>query len=159
VDRYGDTFGAHHPLSLVAQSNLAIIYRALGETREAHKVDEAVLADMSRLLGPKHGYTLCVASNFTNDLVLAHNLTGARDLSLRTLEISREVRGDRHPYTLSCAVNAALDLQATGQEADGLALLDETIAEFANVLGPNHPETIDAGRFKRAECDIEPPPT
>ena len=56
-------------------------------------------------------------------------------------------------------MNAALDLQATGQEASGLALLDTTIAEFTKVLGSSHPETIDAGRFKRAECDIEPPPT
>jgi glycosyltransferase involved in cell wall biosynthesis len=159
VTRYGNTFGPRHPLSLVAQSNLAIIYRALGETREAHRIDGAVLEDMTALLGAEHGYTLCVATSVANDLVLAHDVTRARELSARTLEISRRVRGDRHPYTLSCAVNAALDLQATGQEANGLVAFDTAIADFAEVLGTEHPETIDAGRFKRAECDIEPPPT
>jgi hypothetical protein len=56
-------------------------------------------------------------------------------------------------------VNAALDLQATGEEADGQTLLDDTIAKLEAVFGPDHPETLDAGRFRRAECDIEPPPT
>ncbi|WP_433296030.1 FxSxx-COOH system tetratricopeptide repeat protein [Actinoplanes sp. CA-030573] len=159
AQRYGKTFGVRHPLALVAQSNLAIIYRALGESREARKIGDTVLDDMTELLGATHGYTLCAASGVANDRVLAHDVNGARELSVRTLEVSREVRGEHHPYTLSCAVNAALDLQATGQEANGLALFDATIADFAAVLGPKHPETVDAGRFKRAECDIEPPPT
>ncbi|WP_433825491.1 FxSxx-COOH system tetratricopeptide repeat protein [Actinoplanes sp. CA-015351] len=159
VTRYEGTFGRSHPLSLVARSNLAIIYRGLGENREARRVGEQVLEEMTQVLGARHGYTLCAATGVANDLVLAHDVKAARELSTRTLEISREVRGDHHPYTLSCAVNTALDLQATGQDASGIALLDATTADFAAVLGADHPETIDAGRFKRAECDIEPPPT
>ncbi len=73
--------------------------------------------------------------------------------------MSRKVRGDEHPYTLSCVTNVAFDLQATGDEVKGQALLDQAIAALGRILGADHPETVDAARGKRAECDIEPPPT
>jgi hypothetical protein len=53
----------------------------------------------------------------------------------------------------------AFDRQATRDTDAGQALLDETIEALGQVLGPEHPETVDAARGKRAECDIEPPPT
>jgi tetratricopeptide (TPR) repeat protein len=159
VERYGRVFGERHPLTLVATVNLAIILRALAETREARRLDEATAEGMRTALGAEHGYTLCVINNLANDLVLAHDLDGARQLSVSTLETSRRVRGERHPYTLACATNTALDMLVAGDEAEGQALLDSTVGAFADVLGPDHPETIDARRFKRAECDIEPPPT
>src|SRR5262249_59834252 len=97
------------------------------------------------------------ASNLANDLVLSRELDAARNLSARTLEISRHVRGEEHPYTLLCAVNAALDLQATGDEAAGQSLLGHTLEVLGRWLGPEHPETLDAGRYRRAECAIDPP--
>jgi hypothetical protein len=159
VARYDRTFGARHPLTLAAATNLAIILRALGEWREARAMDERTLEALREALGAEHPYTLCVASNLANDLVLGHDLAAARELSERTLAVSRRVRGDGHPYTLACATNVAFDRQATRDEAAGQALLDETIEALGRVLGPEHPETLDAARGKRAECDIEPPPT
>jgi tetratricopeptide (TPR) repeat protein len=157
VDRYVSSFGERHPLTLAATANLAIILRAMGEHDEARAKDETTLAAMTEVLGAEHGYTLCVANNFANDLA-RNDPTAARELSQRTLEISRRVRGDQHPYTLACAVNAALDLREVDRAA-GQALLDKTQRELATVLGPQHPETLDAIGARRAECDIEPPPT
>ena len=159
VSRYDRTFGPRHPLTLAAATNLAIILRALGDWREARAMDERTLEALQEKLGAEHPYTLCVANNLSNDLVLAHELAAARELSERTLAVSRRVRGDGHPYTLACATNVAFDLQATHEEAAGQALLDETVEALGRALGPEHPETLDAARGKRAECDIEPPPT
>jgi tetratricopeptide (TPR) repeat protein len=159
VMRYRRHFGPDHPLTLVAQGNLAIILRAVGELREARALDESTVEEITRKLGARHPYTLCVVSNRANDLFFAHDVAGARAVSENILEVSRDVRGHNHPYTLACATNAALDMQATGAETAGQQLLDETVASFGRVLGADHPETIDASRFKRAECDIEPPPT
>jgi tetratricopeptide (TPR) repeat protein len=159
VSRYEATFGPRHPLTLAAATNLGVILRALGEWREARALDERTLDALAEAVGAEHPYTLCVASNLSNDLVLGHELNEARELSERTLAISRRVRGDGHPYTLACATNVAFDLQATREEEAGQALLDETVAALGRVLGPEHPETVDAARGKRAECDIEPPPT
>lgn len=159
VERYTRIFGQRHPFTLAAATNLAIILRAVGERRAARSRDEATLAALSDVLGKEHPYALCVANNLANDLVLDCELGAARELSQLTLGLSRRIRGYAHPYTLACAVNAANDLRHTGDEAAGQQLLAETIAVLRDVLGPDHPDTVDAARGKRAECDIEPPPT
>jgi hypothetical protein len=158
VDRYCRAFGMRHPLTLAAMTNRAIILRALGELKEARELDEVTLATMREVLGHEHPHTLCAATNLSNDLVLHHDLAGARALSEATLAVSRRVRGDDHPYTLACALNTGFDRQATGDAGDE-SLLNRTLATLDAVLGPDHPERIDAGRWKRAECDIEPPPS
>ena len=114
---------------------------------------------LQEVLGDEHPFTLCAANNYASCLVLDHKLSPARELCDRTLEISRGVRGDRHPDTLACAVNAAFTKQATEGDAAAQRSIAEALGVLAQVLGPNHPDTIDATRGKRAECDIEPPPT
>lgn len=156
---YRRVFGDEHPLTLAAATNTAIVHRALGEHREAFDLDNQTFQALTRTLGENHGYTLCAASNHANNLAQAHDATAARDLSEKTLDLSRSARGRRHPYTLSCAVNTAFDRIATGDAVSGQALLDETIVALSEILGPDHPEAVDASRGKRAECDIEPPPT
>ncbi|MDR7324717.1 FxSxx-COOH system tetratricopeptide repeat protein [Catenuloplanes niger] len=159
LTKYRRVFGDEHPLTLAASTNTAIILRALGEHRDAFDLDERTLRSLTNALGAEHGYTLCAASNHSNNLAQAHDLQAARDLSRKTLELSRSVRGVEHPYTLACAVNSALDLVASGDSVQGRELLDETVLAMSRTLGPDHPETVDVGRGKRAECDIEPPPT
>lgn len=156
---YEELYGPRHPLTLSAAVNLAIIHRALGDDLDARALDEATLEIMREVLGSAHPYLLCLMSNYGNDLARAHRLTQARELSSQLLEVSTRVRGVQHPYTLHCATNAALDMIDTGDEADGLALLTDTVAALERVLGKNHPETEAARKHKRAECDIEPPPT
>jgi hypothetical protein len=122
-------------------------------------MDTRTVDALTRLLGEEHPYALCAAANLTNDLAAAHELAEARALSEKVYERSCRRREEMHPYTLSCAVNLAADLQLTGDEFEGQALLDRTLTELQRRLGANHPETADARRGKRAECDIEPPPT
>jgi hypothetical protein len=159
VTRYRRAFGEKHPLTLTASINAGIILRSLGDVDEAREIDEAAHQSMVTILGPEHGYTLCAANSLANDLALAHETDAARRLSADTLVASRRARGDRHPYTLLCAVNAGFDLVATGEAESGRAELTGAVAGLVDLLGDNHPETLDARRGRRAECDIEPPPT
>lgn len=159
MGRYQRVFGEDHPLSLAAAVNHAILLRRLGEHDRARESDERTHTRMADLLGPEHGYTLCAASNLANDLALAGDASAARRLSETTLATSRRSRGGRHPYTAACAVNAALDMIAAGEPDEGEARLDEAVGLLGEILGTDHPETVDALQRRRAECDIEPPPT
>jgi tetratricopeptide (TPR) repeat protein len=159
VARYRRVFGEKHPLSLTAAINLAVIHRALGNLQEARELDETTHSVMVATLGAEHGYTLCAANNLANDLALSHEPREARRLSAETLAASRRSRGEAHPYTLLCAVNAGFDLLAVGETDSGRTELATAVEALSELLGPDHPETLDARRGKRAECDIEPPPT
>lgn len=157
--RYRRVFGEKHPLTLTASTNLAIILRGLGDLQAARQLDETTHSLMVATLGAEHGYTLCAANNLANDLALSHDQAGARALSAETLAASRRSRGPAHPYTLLCAINAGFDLLAAGDTDGGRDELKAAIDALSDLLGPEHPETLDARRGKRAECDIEPPPT
>ncbi|BFU46642.1 FxSxx-COOH system tetratricopeptide repeat protein [Krasilnikovia sp. MM14-A1004] len=159
VDRYLRVFGDDHPLTLAATSNLAVVLRASGDHDRARRLDERTYARMRTVLGDTHGYTLCVISGLANDYAAAGDAPGARRWSDTALTTSRTSRGDRHPYTLACEVNAALSLMADGDDDAGRTLLDRAVAGLTEVLGVDHPETVAAGEQRRAECDIEPPPT
>ena len=159
TNRYRRVFGEKHPLTLTALVNSAVILRALGDLAEARQLDENAHATMVATLGAEHGYTLCAASGLANDLALTNETEAAQQLSAATLSISRRSRGERHPYTQLCAVNAGFDLVAAGNRENGEAEITAAIASLTDLLGPSHPEALDARRGKRAECDIEPPPT
>ena len=159
VGRYGRNFGDRHPLSLTAAINLAIILRALGDTERARELDEKTYSAMVETLGDEHGFTLCAANSVANDLALAGERSAAQRLSAETLRKSRRSRGDDHPYTLLCAVNAGFDLMEVGEAESGRSELATALDALSDLLGAEHPETLDARRGKRAECDIEPPPT
>lgn len=166
VTRYRRIFGERHPLTLVALVNTAVIQRGLGNLIEARQIDENAYATMVATLGAEHGYTLCAAIGLANDFAAAGETGAARQLSDETVTISRRSRGERHPYTLLCAVNAGFDRIAAGERENGQTELESgqtelatAIAALSDLLGPSHPECLDARRGKRAECDIEPPPT
>jgi tetratricopeptide (TPR) repeat protein len=159
LTRYRRAFGEKHPLALTAAVNAAVIFRNLGDIGEARKLDESAHALMAASLGAEHGYTLCAANGLANDLALAGETAAAQRLSAETLAASRRSRGDRHPYTLLCAVNAGFDLMSTGETESGRIELASAVEGLTELLGAGHPEALDAGRGKRAECDIEPPPT
>jgi len=50
-------FGADHTDTLTARRDLASSYRAAGRAEEGRKLQEALVADLERLLGPDHPAT------------------------------------------------------------------------------------------------------
>lgn len=159
LDGYRRKFGPRHWLTLAAQVNQGIILRLLRE-REAGELERATFHALTATVGEEHPFTLCAAVNYASSLSLSHEVGAAWELTERTLEISRRVRGEEHPDTLACALNAALDQQTTGGETSGQQQqLDAVLDTYQRILGPDHPDTVDAIRGKRADCDLEPPPT
>jgi tetratricopeptide (TPR) repeat protein len=158
LEGYRRKFGPRHWLTLAAQVNQGIILRLLRE-REAGELERATFHALTATVGEEHPFTLCAAVNYASSLSLGHEVVAARELTERTLEISQRVRGEDHPDTLACALNAALDEQASGEDPAGQQRLDSVMDAFQRVLGADHPDTIDAIRGKRADCDLEPPPT
>ena len=163
IKGYQQVFGDRHRLTLAAQVNFGIIQRLLGERRTAHNLERDTFHALTADLGPEHPYTLSAASNYATSLLADHQVRESHELTSRTLEISRSIRGEEHPDTLACAVNAAINQQdAAAEPADQSTAqlrFDNVIDTLERVLGKEHPDTIDAIRGKRADCDIEPPPT
>ncbi len=159
VSRYQAAFGPGHPFTLAARVNLAIAQRAIGDAAAALRLNEATLSSLEQSLGPLHSYTLCCASSLANDLAALGEHDRARELSERTWQRSQEIRPARHPYALACAVNFAYDLRRTGEAQRGEELLEVTLEQIREVLGEDHPETAQIERGRRAESDIEPPPS
>jgi hypothetical protein len=159
VARYRRVFGDKHPLSLTAAINLAVIHRSQGNLQVTRELDETPHSVMVATLGAEHGHTLCAANNLANDLALGHEPREARRLPAETLIASRRSRGEEHPHPLRCAVNAGIDLLAVGETDSGRSELATVVDSLSELLGSDHPEILDARRGKRAEGDIEPPPT
>jgi hypothetical protein len=145
----------------VCQANLAVTLRASGEVAEARRLNTEAEFQLRQLLGERHPYTLCAATNLASDLAAAGDYDGACQLSEITLELSQHesVRGPDHPYTLGCALNHALDLLAVGRADDATDLWHRTHNRFVVVLGPDHPDSLQARERRRIDADIEPPPT
>ncbi|MEJ3748666.1 FxSxx-COOH system tetratricopeptide repeat protein [Actinomycetes bacterium KLBMP 9797] len=167
LGRYKSDFGERHPLTLVAMVNEALIRRARGELGEARALDEHCFAELAEVLAPDHPYTLCAGTSLATDLSLAGDHDAALALSTRMLRASRETSGGPdpardgfdHPYVLTRAVNLAHDLRATGATEEGDALFAESFDALRRYLGADHHEVVALAEGRRAEGDIESPPT
>ncbi len=78
-------------------------------------------------------------------------MVAAWELTERTLEVSRRVRGEDHPDTLACAFNAALDEQTAEGDTGGQQRWNGARCVPARAWC-DHPDTVDAIRGKRADA-------
>lgn len=159
LDLYRAKFGDEHPFTLACASNLTTVWRAVDRVEEARTMGASTLDALERTLGSEHPYSLCSASNMSNNLFILGRHEAARELSEQVLARSLRVRSPDHPYTLACAANLCLDLDATGKPAEAAALRHDTRERMQRKLGADHPEVLGFDRGRRAECDIEVPPT
>lgn len=154
---YTNLYGPDHGLTLCAAVNEAVVHRALGNDRDALALDEAIIADMERVLGPGHPFAISAYVNYGSDLSRAHRLEEALQTTRSVWEQSARLRGERHPYTLHAANNLALDMIACGQADEGEQLHRTTVAQLEQVYGVGHHEPVAAQRYRRMECELEPP--
>jgi tetratricopeptide (TPR) repeat protein len=156
---YEEGFGANHPFTLACAINRGIIWRALNRVDDALAFDRATLDSLKGVLGDNHPYTLCALTSLSNNLSMAGDHAEARLVSQDVYDRSRRARPEDHPYTLACATNLAVDLEATGATAEAATLRLDTKRRLQHTLGREHPSTVNMERGRRAECDIEVPPT
>jgi hypothetical protein len=159
VRGYQQVMGEEHGFTGCAMTNHAVLIRLTGHPQGAREVNQEALGILTRAFGDAHRYTLSCAVNLASDLAAMGELEAARDRDEQTFALLRQTSGEDHPYTLSCAVNLALDLRALNERARFRELIAETLERYRLTLGESHPETMAAAARRRADCDIEPPPS
>jgi hypothetical protein len=153
---------------LVAQSNLAGTYEALGRP-EALQMNRDVYSGWLRLHGEEHEKTLRAASNYAVSLKNLERFEEAKSLLRKTVPVARRVLGESHESTLTTRL-----VYAKALYKDPVATLDdlrEAVSTFEDagriarrVLGGAHPVTgYMEGDLQKAraalrarEGDVEP---
>jgi Tetratricopeptide repeat len=103
------------PLVLRLQTQLANVYRSLGQYEHARDIDEAVLARERRILGMQHPRTLMTARSYGADLRWVGNFERARDEDGATWQAVIQQLGDHHLLALTTSGNLALSELLAGE--------------------------------------------
>jgi hypothetical protein len=128
---------------LIAQSNLANTYEALGRP-EALQMKQDVYSGCLRLYGEEDGDTMIAASNHANCLLTAKRFDEAKPLLRKVIPVARRILGESHITTLrmrGCYAQALYkDSGATLDDLHEAVTTLEDVALIARrVLGGAHP--------------------
>ncbi|MFI6067974.1 FxSxx-COOH system tetratricopeptide repeat protein [Micromonospora sp. NPDC051227] len=141
--------------------NRANILRSRGGFNEARDLDEAVLAEQLRLLGPLHPHSLMTAGGLGADLRALGRYAEALERDRSTYASWFQVFGEDHPRTLSAANDLAVSYRLVGDYRSARRWDDEVHQRRRLVLGPTHPGTLasavrlgsdlrEAGEYERS---------
>ncbi|MBM0234522.1 tetratricopeptide repeat protein [Micromonospora sp. STR1_7] len=120
----------------------ANILRSMGRFDEARELDEVVLAEQRRLLGPLHPHSLLTAGSLAGDLRALGRYTEALERDRSTHASWVQVFGEDHLRTLSAANNLAVSYRLAGDHRSARRWDDEVHQRRRLVLGPTHPYTL-----------------
>ena len=136
--------GAPTSCILAQESNLALMYRALGRDEQALRLKRDVYYGYVKLLGEEHEETLLVAENYALSLIDLRRFEEAKALLRKTILVAQRVQGKTDARTLKLQAT-----HATALYSDDGATLDDvreavmTLAETAStmrrVLADAHP--------------------
>ncbi|WP_144126887.1 FxSxx-COOH system tetratricopeptide repeat protein [Catellatospora sichuanensis] len=144
-----------HPLTMVAQVNLAAVQRARGRWQAARDTGRQAAEQLDGMLGASHPYAISAAVNHATDLALTGDRTGAVEASRAVYATAVDALGPGHPTSLAAGTNLALDLVAVGAPDDELR--ERTLAGWQDLLG-EHEFVARWARGSRVECDLDPIP-
>jgi tetratricopeptide (TPR) repeat protein len=120
----------------------AFLASAQGDYAGARRLEERVMAVMTRVLGDEHPDTLASINNLAATLWDQGDHAGARRLQERVLEARTRVLGEEHPDTLVSMNNLALTLAAQGDHAGARRIQERVLEARTRVLGEEHPDTL-----------------
>lgn len=146
LSRYRDAplFGALHPATISATSQLGLIRHAQGALAEARELQEEALQAARPVLGEEHKNTLSILNNLGLTMELQGDVAEARELRKEILEARRRAFGAEHPETLAAADNLAMSLRAMGEYERALTLQEQTLEVTRRVLGERHRDVMIA---------------
>jgi len=142
IDLRRRVLGAEHSETLVAQWNLAVLYRAQGKLTEAEHLLHPTLEAQLRLLGPDSQQTTSSQDSLASVYAAQGRQSEAEPLYRASWESSRRVLGAEHADTLVSQVNLAKLYIDQGKVAEGEPLLVSGLEAQRRVLGPEHPHTL-----------------
>ncbi|MEV6842191.1 tetratricopeptide repeat protein, partial [Actinoplanes sp. NPDC051411] len=139
----GNVSADHELVDLLLIGDRAATYRQFqGQIDIAIVQFQAVLADLRRVLGEGHPYTLISRNN----LALAYRVAGRTVEAIAELEAVlaslRRVLGEGHPSTLTARSNLASGYQDAGRTVEAVAEFEAVLADQRRVLGEDHPDTL-----------------
>ena len=138
--------GVREEIILVAQSNLANSYGALGRGEEALRLKRDVYSGRLELNGEEHEKTLLVANNYAASLKELGRFEEARSLLRKTIPVARRVLGEGDRLTLKMRMIYAKalykdDAATLDDLREAVTTLVETERTARRVLGGAHPVT------------------
>jgi hypothetical protein len=137
-----DAYGAEHPDTLAARTQLARWTGRAGDAARARDQYTELLPIMERVLGAENPDNLTVRDYLATTTGEAGDAAGARDQFAALLPIEERVLGPEHPDTLTARSNLAA---WTGEAGDAAGARDQCAALLPireRVLGPEHPDTL-----------------
>ncbi|HNX50202.1 MAG TPA: serine/threonine-protein kinase [Thermoanaerobaculaceae bacterium] len=139
----GTRLGPDNEATLLAELNLATLFRSQGRFKEATPLIERNAEATRRLLGPEAKGTLDAVGNLANHYQEAGDPARAEGLRRRNLEVRRRVFGEKAPETISDLNNLANDVALQGRFEEAAALNTKVLALKEEVYGPEHPSTLN----------------
>ncbi|KAJ7107926.1 hypothetical protein C8R44DRAFT_986984, partial [Mycena epipterygia] len=130
--------GEENPETILTMSNLAEIYKQLGQLKEAAELLERVMKKQKQVLGDDHLHTLLTMNNLVHTYFELSRFQEAKELELAVMNTQKQVLGADHPDTLDAMSNMVEIHNKLGQlkEAEELGLV--VMKERKRVLGEDH---------------------
>ena len=137
---------------LVAQSNLANTYQALGRHEKALLMKRDVYSGRLTLNGEEHEQTLMAAVNYASTLIDLERFEEANPLMCKTIPVARRVLGESDETTLAMrqVYTMALfgDDRATLDDLrESVTTIEESTRTARRVFGGAHPLTSDIEEY------------
>jgi len=139
----GTRLGPDDEATLLAEMNLATLFRSQGRYKEAIPLIERNVEAKRRVLGPEASDTLDAVSNLANQYQETGHPARAEALRRSNLEVRRRVFGEKVPGTISDLNNLANDVALQGRFEEAATLNTKVLALKEEVYGLEHPSTLN----------------
>jgi serine/threonine protein kinase len=144
VDALGSELGLDHPGTLLAKSNLALLYESLGRVTDAARLFDEALKSQRRVLGNNHPETLLTMVRIGTNLLQQRKFNEAEPFAREALDGCR-LALDRNHETTDVALAILSVVYAVQPDLDKLGpILIETREITAFRYGPDAELTADA---------------
>lgn len=141
--RYRRMFGAEHPETLGAVTNLSNAqHLAEGPSGTAAKRIEDTAHKYRDTWGIDHPFTYGCELNLAITRRLIGDLEGAENLLSRALTGLQRTLGFNHPYTLTCLTSLATIATDTGDPEAACEHGRQALRGFRMLVGDDHPDTL-----------------
>ncbi len=136
--------GEKHPDTAEAVTNLATIYREIGEYASSEALYQQALSIYRETVGEKHTGTAATLNTLAGLYYYQGRYEEAEKTYQSVLTIQREVLGENDIATATTINNLALLYQNQGNYDTAQPLYEKALSVYFLVLGENHPDTATA---------------
>ncbi len=130
--------------ALSAQSSLAWALFDAGRLWEASRIQQEILMQQTRHLGPDHSETLTAHLDLAATLFAQRRFSDALWRQEQVVTARKRTLGDDHPHILTAQDHLAQTLKELGRFEEAVELQEQVLAGRQRVFGAVHPLTLAA---------------